>query len=60
MPTCLLLFAFATLCIITQTEASIYLSRKLHLDVVTEQEDALPGVDEDASVGVGRVESHRL
>ena len=39
---------------------SVYLTRKLHLDVVTEQEDALPGVDEDAAVGVGRVESHRL
>ena len=36
------------------------LARELHLDVVAEQEDALPRVDQDAAVGVSRVESHSL
>ena len=41
-------------------ELAAVLAGELHPDVVTEQEDALPRVDEDATVGVGRVESHRL
>ena len=34
------------------------LARELHLHVVAEEEDALPGVDEDTAVSVSGVQSH--